>query len=82
MTPAVDEAATYRIRVGRRIGAEWSGRLMGMRLEVTGAAGPAVTTVLTGLLPDQAALLGILDQLYCLGAPLLSVERLEKGESA
>jgi len=53
---------------------------MGMRLEVSETAGRAATT-LTGELPDQAALLGVLDQLYCLGAPLLSVECLESGES-
>jgi len=75
---AVDEAATYRIRVGRRVGCEWSERL-GMSVHVDEAGGRAVATVLTGLLPDQAALLGVLDQLYCLGAPLLSVERLEGG---
>ena len=82
MTPAVDEAATYRITVGRRVGFEWSERLMGMRLEVNETASRPVTTVLTGELPDQAALLGVLDQLYCLGAPLLSVERIEMGEPA
>ena len=81
MTPAVDEAATYRITVGRRVGVEWSERLMGMRLEINETAGRAVTTVLTGKLPDQAALLGVLDQLYCLGAPLLRVERLESDGS-
>ena len=81
MATAVDEGATYRIEVGRRIGAEWSERLMGMRLEVSETAGRAATTVLTGELPDQAALLGVLDQLYCLGAPLLRVERLESGDS-
>ena len=46
--------ATYRIRVGRRVGAEWSDRL-GMRLEADEREGRAVTTVLTGRLPDQAA---------------------------
>jgi len=35
------------------------------------------TTELTGVLQDQAALFGVLDQLYCMGAPLLSIERLE-----
>jgi hypothetical protein len=79
MSTAVDEAATYRIRVGRRVGAEWSDRLMGLTLVVDDAPDRQVATELTGPLPDQAALFGVLDLLYSLGAPLLSVERLDSG---
>jgi hypothetical protein len=41
-----------------------------------------VQTTLTGLLPDQAALFGILNHLYGLGFPLVSVECLEVTEEA
>jgi hypothetical protein len=34
-------------------------------------------TILEGTLPDQAALLGVLNGLYDLGMPLLLVERVE-----
>jgi len=34
-------------------------------------------TELTGRIPDQAALMGMLAQLYNLGVTLLAVERLE-----
>ena len=78
MSAAVDEAATYRIRVGRRVGAEWSDRLGGLTVLVDEAPGRPVVTELVGPLLDQAALLGVLDLLYSLGAPLLSVERLDR----
>lgn len=79
MSAAVDEAAAYRIRVGRRVGAEWSDRLGGLTVLVDQAPDRPATTELVGPLPDQAALLGVLDLLYSLGVPLLSVERLESG---
>jgi len=45
----------------------------------------ATTTELTGRLADQAALMGVLDRLYCYGAHLLSIECLSSrtgGEEA
>ncbi len=47
-----------------------------MRLE-TEQGDTGRVTVLTGQLADQAALLGILNQLNMLGLPLLSVELLD-----
>jgi hypothetical protein len=40
-------------------------------------AGETPNTVLSGWLPDQAALLGVLNTLYSLHFPLLSVEYIE-----
>jgi len=37
---------------------------------------PAITT-LTGVVPDQAALAGLLQKLYTLGLPLVEVRRKE-----
>jgi hypothetical protein len=42
---------------------------------------PAITT-LTGALLDEAALDSVLDQLYALGLPLISVEREEADRAA
>jgi hypothetical protein len=39
---------------------------------------PNGETVLTGLIPDQSALLGLLNWLHDLGAVLISVRRLEE----
>lgn len=74
----LDERALYRIRVdnGRLEGAVPE-RLGGMKLVVVEAEGSPSLADLTGWVADQAALMGILDQLYSRGATLVSVERLE-----
>jgi hypothetical protein len=71
-----DRPATYWIRVQGRIPARWSDRLEGMVItECPPEAEPPVTTLL-GELSDQAALTGVLNTLYALHLPVLSVERL------
>ena len=47
----------------------------------TGADAPPITT-LTGALRDEAELADVLDRLYALGLPLISVEREEPDQSA
>jgi hypothetical protein len=47
----------------------------------TGTDAPLITT-LTGALPDEAALDDLLDNLYALGLPLISVEREEADQVA
>jgi hypothetical protein len=47
-----------------------------MTLTIQEAPGQPTITELTGPLPDQAALLGVLNQLYLLLGPLRSVEGL------
>jgi hypothetical protein len=68
------EPATYAIRVQGALEANWSDRLGGLRIIVVRAGDQAVTE-LSGRLPDQAGLIGVLTSLYDLGMPLLSVER-------
>ena len=68
------EPATYAIRVQGALEANWSDRLGGLRIVVI-RAGDQVVTELSGRLPDQAGLIGVLTSLYDLGMPLLSVER-------
>ena len=75
--PAVFDPGSYRIRVSGRLGPEWADRFGGLEILVdeAGARGP-VTEILARV-ADQAALQGLLDQLYARGHVLLSVECLE-----
>jgi hypothetical protein len=66
---------TYRIRVGGRLGAEWSAWFDG--LTVTGL--PDGETMLSGLVADQAALHGILNRIRDLGLVLLSLSSPDQG---
>jgi hypothetical protein len=71
-----DGPATYRIDVQGRIPPRWCERLEGMAItEYAPHAGPIVSTLL-GELSDQAALAGVLNTLYELHLPVLSVQRL------
>jgi hypothetical protein len=65
---------TYRIRVKGHLQDSWSDRLGGMTIEVSKQAEDARETTLVGRLVDQAALFGVLNALYGLHLPLLSVE--------
>lgn len=68
-----DRPATYQISVQGRIDPDWSDRLAGMAIRLTAEeASPPVTT-LKGELGDQAALAGVLNTLYELHLPVLSV---------
>jgi hypothetical protein len=68
-----DYPATYQIMVQGRIDPTWSDRLEGMAISVhAGAKSPAIT-ILVGELSDQAALAGVLNSLYELHLPVLSV---------
>ena len=75
----IHEPAAYRIRVRGRMQQEWSERLQGMTIATILNADEEPVTELSGVLPDQAALMGVLQQLYTCGAPLLSVEYLGSG---
>lgn len=69
-----DGPATYQIRVQGRIDQVWSDRLEGMLISShIPAYGPAVTTLI-GQVTDQAAVVGVLNTLYELHLPLISVE--------
>lgn len=71
---SLHEPAVYRIRVQGQLDESWSPRLGGMAIHTatTQEGGPA--TILEGMLLDQAALAGVLDTLYTLRLPVLSVE--------
>jgi hypothetical protein len=69
----VENADYYEIRVKGYLGDHWSEWFEAM--SVTDVENGE--TVLSGLLPDQAALFGVLIKVRDLGLPLLSVNRLQ-----
>lgn len=69
--------ATYRITVQGYLDSSWSDDFGGLIVNNAVAEDGSPLTTLTGWLVDQAALFGVLDGLYGLGFPLLSVECLK-----
>jgi hypothetical protein len=74
----LETPATYRIRVQGSIDSSWSDLLgeMSVTQEKPGKKPPV--TVLVGHLFDQAALSGVLNTIYDLHLPLLSLENLDE----
>jgi len=68
--------ATYRIRVQGELAAGWSERLGGLRITTHRRKDQAPVTTLVGVVRDQAELIGIVNSLYDLHLPLLSVQML------
>ncbi|HOP41446.1 MAG TPA: hypothetical protein PLI53_10430 [Geobacteraceae bacterium] len=66
--------AVYCIRVAGRLDPAWSERLEGMSISITEQKGRGTISELSGQLPDQAALMGVLQELYTCGITLLGVE--------
>jgi hypothetical protein len=52
-----------------------------MQIDTQAGEGVPIITILTGALRDEAELAGVLDRLYALGLPLISVERDEPDQS-
>jgi len=65
--------AIYKIQVRGNLDSSWSDKLGGLQIEMTAETG---MTSITGPLTDQAALSGILNTLYDLQLPVISVEHL------
>ena len=70
-----DAAVVYRIQARGLLDESWSDSVGGMDIVIL-QDGDEIITSLTGKLPDQAALSGVLNLLYDLGLTLLSVEGL------
>lgn len=73
----ITSPARYRILVQGELDRRWSNRLGGLEITTTSPAEDFVVTQLCGELIDQAALLGVLNSLYDLHLPLVSVELLD-----
>ncbi|CAB1058816.1 hypothetical protein D1BOALGB6SA_3574 [Olavius sp. associated proteobacterium Delta 1] len=74
----LETPATYRIRVQGLLDATWSDRLAGMAISRIKTEQKAPVMMLAGHLIDQAALAGVLNALYNLHLPLLSMENLDE----
>lgn len=72
--PKCHEPGIYRVRVVGRLGPEWGDRFDGIELVSSRHADGTVTTELTGPFADQAALVGLVEQLAAVGASLLHLE--------
>ena len=75
-----DKPAVYRICVEGQLQDRWSSRLAGLTI-TRQEEGNKTMTVLHGSLLDQAALIGVLQSLYGLQLPLVSIEYLGASES-
>lgn len=74
----LDQPGTYDIKVPGRLDESWSDWAEEVKVAVEeGDDGPTITT-LTVTVADQAALQGLLDRLYSIGLPLLSVTRMDR----
>lgn len=71
------ETAVYRIRFQGAFDASWLQDLGTEWVMNYNDDSTAVTTTITGVICDQAALIGLLSSLYNVGLPLLEVECLE-----
>ena len=72
-----DSSSIYAIRVAGRLDKSWADRLGGLAIDcVEKDENDQSITTLKGCLPDQAALLGVLNTLYNLNYPLLFVRYL------
>jgi hypothetical protein len=74
----LETPVTYRIRVQGHLDSSWSDRLSGMAITRVIAKDRTKVTSLVGRLRDQAALTGVLNALYGLHMPLLSVEIIDE----
>jgi hypothetical protein len=71
------EPATYRIVVQGALNSCWRDRLAGLAISTTSGSGGLPRTTLFGRIRDQAELSGVLDTLYGLHLPILSVETID-----
>ena len=70
------ESGYYQIMVQGHLSSKWSGRLGGMEMFLSPEESTSKRTILQGYITDQAELAGILNSLYELHHPLLSVQYL------
>jgi hypothetical protein len=82
LRPTNAKPVTYRIRVQGALDNSQTARITGMQVDTEAGEDVPISTTLTGALRDEAELAGVLDRLYALGLPLISVERDEPDQSA
>ena len=82
LRPTNVEPVTYRIRVQGALDNSQTARVTGLQIDTQVGEDAPTITILTGTLRDEAELAEVLDRLYALGLPLISVEREEPDQSA
>lgn len=70
--------AIYLIEIRGYLNEDWSNQLGGMTISHITAVNDIPITILEGEMIDQAALFGVLNSLYGLGFPILSVKCVPK----
>ena len=78
----MESPGRYQISIQGFLNADWSDRLGGLSIVTTPATDGRPVTTLTGEVIDQAVLLGVLNALYDLRYPLLSVSYQAHGGSS
>lgn len=68
--------AIYQIKVEGVLSQDWSERLRGMQIELKHRKGKKPISVLTGKIPDQGSLAGVLKTLYEFHLPIIQVRKL------
>ena len=71
---------TYRVIIEGQLDASYSSRLAGMTISTTERGDRKPLTILLGAVRDQAELSGVLDTLYSLHLPIVSVEKIPDEE--
>ena len=71
----IGQTAEYRIRVLGRLDRRWTGWFPDLRIRPFEAPDGTPETLLSGTVPDQAALRGILCRLWDLGLTVSAMER-------
>ena len=78
IAPDADQPAAYRICVEGQLSERWARRLAAMAILEQSVEGGRPTTTLLGTVVDQAALRGILCQLWDLKLVVISVARVDR----
>ena len=76
----LETPGTYRIQVEGLLEEKWSDRLGGMGVATAKKEGQRTVTTLVGRLRDQAELTGVLNNLYEMHMPILTVELVNEEE--
>ena len=74
----IDSSAIYRIRIQGRLEKNYAGSMHDMQISYETNKNNNAESLIVGKVEDQAALSGVLNFLYDMQLPVLSVECLEK----
>ena len=77
-SPTMHGPAIYEIRVRGHLQDTWADKLGGVQITATLGLGGVNETVIVGRFLDQAALAGVLNTLYELHFPVVSVDCVDK----